>query len=644
MRKPAVQTSATYAMEAIDWQAVLRRLVAFGIFAALIIALIDFSFARIPLSMGLCVYGVILYLYPNAWLVVLPVLLPLLDLAPWSGRFFFDEFDFFVLLTLSVTLWISGRPLAAPFRVSSVLWSILLLLTISYAVSLAIGLTPLPPLDANAFSNYYSRYNSLRMSKGYFESLALAVFVACRSGGRPSMVNSLVAGMVLGLAGVTLAVVWERLIFTGLFDFASDFRVTATFSGLHNGGNDPEAYLVLAQPFLFAWVLRRRTRIAYLVGFGLFAVSTYALLMTFSRGGYLGLAVTWIVMFFCLLWRGARLSSYHSVVIGILCLAGAAAATIPVFEGSYVRARFASVREDWNYRLKQATNSFAVMDNNWQSHFFGMGLGRYPAIFYLRKPLPIRPASYAFEPEGNNRFLRLFPGSPLYFEQYVGVSSHSQYRLELKIRAPTRATIYVYVCEKNLLYSFRCAAPIRYNVESLDKWVEQNTTVNTGEIGRSSGLFGWISTRPVKFTLYAPGPESVDVDDVRFIDISGHNRIDNGNFSAGLDRWFFSTDDHLAWQIKDHWAHVYFEQGVLGVAAFLIFLIYLVTVLLSHVPKGDGFAAVSLASVLGFLTVGFFGFLFDTPRMLVLFAFVSLVGLIGISESSSAEQVSAAHE
>jgi len=634
-----VQTSAVPREEKARGPILLQRSIAVAFFAAVMVALINFPFARILLSIGLCVYGVVLYRYPNAWLVVLPALLPVLDLAPWSGRFFFDEFDFFVLLTLSVALWSRNRPSVTPCRTSSVLLLIVLLLTISYAASFVIGLTPLQPVDANAFSNYYSRYNSLRMSKGYFESLALALLVA-RGFPGPNLKNCLVVGMVLGLTGVALAVVWERLLFTGLFDFASDFRVTATFSGLHNGGNDPEAYLVLAQPFLFAWVVLHRTRFAYVAGFILFAVSTYALLMTFSRGGYLGIGVVWVVLFSCVLWRGAHFSSYRGVVIGMLCLVAAAAATIPVFAGSYIRARFASVREDWHYRLMQAANTFAVMDNGWLTRIFGMGLGRYPAVFYLRRPLPITPATYTFEQEKNNLFLRLFPGSPLYFEQYVAVRSHSQYRLEIKIRARARAVVHVHVCEKNLLYSFRCAAPIRYNVESSGKWAEQNAMVTTGEMGRGSGSLGWMLARPVKFTLSAPGPEPVDVDDVRFVDIAGYNRIENGDFSAGMDRWFFSTDDHLAWQVKDHWAHTYFEQGALGVVAFLSFLIYLLTLLLRHVPKGDGFAAIPLASILGFLTVGFFGFLFDTPRMLVLFAFAALASLNGIIESSAAGRVS----
>jgi hypothetical protein len=278
------------------------------------------------------------------------------------------------------------------------------------------------------------------------------------------------------------------------------------------------------------------------------------------------------------------------------------------------------------------------MDGNWQTRMFGMGLGRYPAIFYLRKPLPIMPATYEFEQDKNNVFLRLFPGSPLYFEQYLGVESREKYTLEIRIRAATRAGLLIYVCEKNLLYSFRCATPVRYNVESFGNWTQQNNIIDMGEIGEASGPLSWISTRPVKFTLYAPGPEPVDVDDVRLIDRSGHNHIDNGDFAAGIDRWFFSTDDHLAWQVKNHWAHVYFEQGMLGIFAFFLFSIYVLAYLLLRVARGNGFAGIPLASIIGFLTVGFFGFLFDTPRIALLFFLVSLSSLVCEREAATSKR------
>ncbi len=43
--------------------------------------------------------------YPRAWLIAVPAAMPVLDLATFSGWYFFDEFDALVLLTVTVLLW-----------------------------------------------------------------------------------------------------------------------------------------------------------------------------------------------------------------------------------------------------------------------------------------------------------------------------------------------------------------------------------------------------------------------------------------------------------------------------------------------------------------------------------------------------------
>ena len=272
----------------LTFRVLLRRFVAVVLVAVIGATLVDFPYAQIALTLGLCLYGAVLYVYPNAWLIVIPALLPVLDLAPWSGWFFLDELDLFVLMTLAIGLWRPGRNAASSSNAPRFLFLALGMLSISYAVSMLIGLLPLQPWDANAFSNYYSHYNSLRMGKGFFEAVALFLLFVSQASGEGQKLQGFVAGMVLGLIGVVVAVVWERLVFTGIFDFASVFRVTATFSGMHNGGNDLEAYVVLAQPFVVALIVLRKNPAVTLGGLALFILSTYASLITFSRSCDLG--------------------------------------------------------------------------------------------------------------------------------------------------------------------------------------------------------------------------------------------------------------------------------------------------------------------------------------------------------------------
>src|SRR5579871_125985 len=59
----------------------------------------DFPILRLWLALGFTFYAACLWRWPRIWLFAVPALLPAFDLAPWSGRFFFNEFDAFVLLT-----------------------------------------------------------------------------------------------------------------------------------------------------------------------------------------------------------------------------------------------------------------------------------------------------------------------------------------------------------------------------------------------------------------------------------------------------------------------------------------------------------------------------------------------------------------
>ncbi len=258
-------------------QSLWTRLLAALIVAAGVIVLWRFPFAQMALLVSLCIYVALLCRYPNAWLIVVPAILPVVDLTPWSGRFFFDEIDLFVLVTLAVGLWRNAGPMPELRRLPAGLLFVIVSLLFSYTLSLVIGILPLQPLDANSFANLYSHYNSIRLGKGFFEALALSLFLR-RIDDRNQIIDKLTVGMILGLAGAVVAVVWERWIFSGIFDFSSVFRVTGSFSGLHNGGDDPEAYFVLAQPFILLWASRTRERLVYLAALGLFAASTYGFL------------------------------------------------------------------------------------------------------------------------------------------------------------------------------------------------------------------------------------------------------------------------------------------------------------------------------------------------------------------------------
>lgn len=606
----------------------LRRCIAVVLVGAVGATLVYFPYAQIALTLGLCLYGAVLYVYPNAWLIVIPALSPVLDLAPWSGWFFLDELDLFVLMTLAIGLWRPSRNAASSSNAPRFLFLALGMLSISYTVSMLIGLLPLQPWDANAFSNYYSHYNSLRMGKGFFEAVALFLLFSSQPSDEGQKLQGFVAGMVLGLMGVVAAVLWERFVFTGIFDFASVFRVTATFSGMHNGGNDLEAYVVLAQPFVVALIVLRKSPAVTLGGLALFVLSTYASLITFSRSAILALIVNWTLLALCVVisrWHQLKHRMGQSVLVGLFLGATTMVVVLPILSGPFFKGRLAMAGNDWEYRLLQSIKTIEMMSDDRQTTWFGMGLGRYPEEVYLKKPLTIKPATYHFESDANNLFLRLTPGSPIYYGQWIKINAQTKYQLSLRVRAKTRGALSVYICEKTLQYSFRCATQ-RFEVNPSDSWDERRAEIDVGLVGAEIGPSGWSLRRPVEFALANSSKDAdIDLDNVRLLDGAGRNLISNGDYSNGSDRWFFTADDHTPWQNWNHLVQLYFDQGWFGIISFLIFTAYILGVLVRRVVKGDWVAGVTLAGLSSFLSVGIFGFMFDTPRMALNFFLIALI-------------------
>lgn len=265
-------------------------------FALLLLGALAWGVARYPanralLAAGLGAYAALLWSRPALWLLVVPALLPVFDLTPWSGWFFFEELDLALLLTVAFGYWrgpaarrVPPLPLSAPFRLA------LLLVGASAALAAWIGVRPLAPLDANAFANYLSPYNSLRVAKGFAWAFLLLPMMRRDAGVDHNLQRYFVPGMLLGLAGASLAVVWERALFPGLLNFSSDYRPTAPFSAMHTGGAALDAYLSMAFPFVACWLLAARSNRQLALALLLVVLGGYAGLTTFSRGVYLAYA------------------------------------------------------------------------------------------------------------------------------------------------------------------------------------------------------------------------------------------------------------------------------------------------------------------------------------------------------------------
>jgi len=572
-----------------------------------------------PLLLGLLLggYAVLIWRHPQAMLLVLPAALPLLDLAPWSGRFLIDEFDLLLLITLAVG-YARVPPVSRRARPDPLLYLALGLLLLSYAVGLARGLLPMQVPDANAWSHYYSNFNALRVAKGALWAFLLFGLLARMRAVLPGVGLHLALGLTLGLAGTVAVVLWERLAFPGLFNFADVYRVTGPFSQMHTGGADLEAYLTLALPFLLYLMFTQRGWMVKLAGGVLLVAATYAMMVTFARVGYAGYAAAMLLTLAMLLLARIRRDGglpYRSAFAVIALGAMAVAVALPVWHGPFTQKRLARSGADLETRIAHWRAALDMRDQGWVTGLLGMGLGRYPQTHAWRSE-GNRAATYRLETEGEERFLRLGAGSPLYVEQFVAARPGQSYRFAVDLRSPQPgAALSLSLCEKWLLTSARCQF-LDIPVTASGRWLSvDGLTLATGEVGKSP----WYAPRPVKLSLFnAAAGTVVDVDRLRLQTTDGRELLRNGDFARGMDHWFFSVDHDLPWHIWSLPVTLMFDQGWLGLIAFVLFLALALGRAARAAWGGDTLAGALLAALTGYVVLGSLDSLMDSPRILLL--------------------------
>ena len=423
------------------WLPALLLLVGVGV------AIWSYPLSSTVLAGALAVYAALLWRRPGVALPALLVLLPLLDLSPWTGWVLVNEFDLVVATTLVVRLLRprgDGTPdLASPgFR-----W-VAGLLAASFVTSALVGALPLSPLDANAVGSYFTSYNSLRALKGFAWALALAPLLIEELRDRERMERRWIGGMLGGLCAVVAVVVWQRAAFVGILNFAIVYRVEGTFPELHTGGGDIHAYLVMAVPFVIGWFASRPTLPRLVSGALLFVAASYALGVTFARGGYVGyagallvaaagIAIAW--------WRKGRWTARR---LGAVAAPSIIAVVVmaPIVSGAFMEARLAGTQAEAATRARHWARAIDMMDASATTRLFGMGLGSYPRAALFNAP-DAASATFRFEHERDNGFVRLGSGTPAYLDQRVRVAPHAEYTLSLDLRSR----------EANAVPRYRCA-------------------------------------------------------------------------------------------------------------------------------------------------------------------------------------------
>ncbi|WP_319574691.1 O-antigen ligase family protein [uncultured Desulfobacter sp.] len=568
-------------------------------------------------------YAFLLFRFSKIWLFFLPVFLPILDFAPLSGRFFFDEFDIFLLATIGVKLW-EGFAKSSKTNFLSLKTISIALFSISIGISTLIGFFPLQPIDLNSFSNYYSHYNALRVFKGFGWAIAVIPCLSKDLTRQITIKKYLVPGILTGFTFTSLYVVWERQVFPGLINFDSAVRAVGPFSGMHIGGAYIDAYFATTLPFVMSVFFFYKNPFIRMGGLGLFLIGFYSLIVTFSRIVYFASAMSAIVFLIYFLFINQSKRRFFITLFGVvsaICLI-----VIPVFKGTFINHRFSHTLKDVRLRFEHYIQGIEMMDNTFFSNVFGMGLGTYPRIYAERSMENEEPSYYSYISERNNTFLRLESYGFIYIDQKIALKPYQTYRLKVDIKTNVEeAKLTVAICEKTALNSFNCCWLPLKTLKKTGKWVTYEKQFNSKNVGVGNPLY---QRRPVYLSLFNGQRGSIiDVDNLSLVDNNGKNLVKNGDFASGSDFWFFTADNHLPWHIKNLWMHLYFEQGLFGLVLFVIFISYCIGKLIKYSFKGDAYSVIFLSSMVGFLSVGVVDSMFDFPRLTLYFFFLCFVAL-----------------
>lgn len=598
-----------------------RFLPALCCFMPIVWALTVFPLQPWPLAAAIVVYVALLWRWPVAFLLILPALLPALDLGLWTGWTTVEVPDLFVLATLGVLIARSPPGLRDMFP-GGWMGAILLLLILSYAVSTGIGLTSPLGFTGHSDNPYLRPDNALRLLKGPAEALVLLPFLRQRQRVAGDAVVWLGWGLAAGLAAVTLETIAERALFVGVMDFSIDYRVVGPFVSMRIGGGHIGAYIAMVLPFVLS--LGRAGVLGWLLMLPIGVGGAYSLAVTFARTAYaaaLGSCGTAGVGLLVTAMRHKRaLLAFAIIPIAVvLGVIGAAASS------EMMRARFSTLAEDLLTRENNWQTGWSVRDTGVLTDVFGMGLGTYQRTM-LSRAATQRPSDLSVEHDAEGAFVSLRALTPLYLGQKIDPPAEGRLQLSLRFRGDTpTAGISFILCDKVLLYSENCR-----NKQATPTTPSQWQTVTTLLLGNGLGAasIAGVIPRPVEFALYATTTgTTIAFRDISLRDSAGHELLANGDFSHGLDRWLFTDDDHLAWRIKNQYLMRLFEMGFVGLASLLAVCGLGLAGGIRAGLRGDPMGGIVAGAVVAFLISGISDDVLEVPKIAALFFLICFAGM-----------------
>lgn len=628
------------------------------LFAAISIAALAWNLwlaAQHPLWPGFvlaasCAWVVIAAMYPTIWLVVLPAVLPALNLAPWTGWLVFDEFDLLVAGAVAgefARLACEKRPSArasAPRRgdARSQRFGTAMLITLGglALTSLWPGLVSAGGSPSGLFQGYTEALNSVRIVKPLAYALLLLPLVRralCDIDSSALAVRRLSIGMLFGLSIVMLAALWERAANPGLLNFSSPYRTVALFWEMHVGGAAIDGYLAMATPFV-AWALwSSRSLVRWCAAAMLALLVEYACLTTFSRGVYLAVVGPLVLLAAHLWWRApARNLGRPAFRAPVACawallVAMVLQATLVLGSDSFMLGRIGSTERDLRSRLAHWQHGLGLLQTpgEW---VLGKGLGRLPAEYARAVPGGEFPGEVIVDVEQGNFFARVAgPRSSgalggLYgLTQRVTVDARGPLVVRFDVRASRATRLRLSVCEMHLLYQRRCnEAGVRIEATGAT-WRSMSVPLEGPQLAAGD----WYAPHMGVFSVSVLEADSVvDLDTLSLQSADGVQHLRNGDFSRQLARWFpAALNQFLPWHIDNLYLEILIERGVCGLASFMILIGCAAWGLAFGAGRGSAISPFLMASLSGALIVGLVSSIMDVPRVAFVLLLLILVSL-----------------
>lgn len=336
---------------------------------------------------------------------------------------------------------------------------------------------------------------------------------------------------------------------------------------------------------------------------------------------------------FCLFFYLALKRSVHvgrigtqTIVLVLVSILLAAA-----FSGARINIRAETSERDLDTRLSHWQS--IIESGNWNglNIFFGHGLGSMPANYALSGAAKLEKIG-TFAIDKDKSILKIVPGSDLMLTQRLEADSQGAYLLEISYQANEEVNIEVGLCRRNMII-FEFWAHGCGNIErrALPITVEsESRRFIVGLTATKDGLYSLPAALTIKTTT---GSAPLSIESISLLNTYGQELLRNGNFSEGLDFWFYYYDfEHLAWHIKNLYLSFAYQFGVVG--SLLIFA--LITAAFIGFYKSEQLLSLPCAMFTAFLAgqfaFGIFGDPTDSARTGMWFFFM-LFGAMGPATS-----------